>query len=1039
MQDWTRVRTIVAFFVFAQAAVAQVTTGSVSGYVLDPSHRPIPNARVSVRDSTRARARQTATDGSGYFRVTDLMPWTYQVSAAAEGFATAKAQPIDVAVDAHVRVDFQLSIPGNEQSLTVQATTAPIGSESSELGTVIGQERIAGLPLNQRDFLQLALLTPGVTTAAEGSEMASRGGFAMHANGAREEYNNFLLDGIDNNDPETNRYVLQPSVDSIQEFKIATNSYSAEYARNAGAQVNVITRSGSNELHGFAYEYLRNRLMDAANSFDQLGMAKLIRNQFGLGVGGPIVKNRTFLFANFDALRGREGFSHFGTVPTAAERRFDLSALPGAVKDPFNGAPFPANLIPSSRISPLANKVLDLYPLATGPGSSGNHFGQPVQRDANTQFNGRLDHNFSTTDRLTLRYSYGKKNLFEPFTQNSVELPGFGGYVYDTGHSAMIQHVHSFSAHAINSVIVGFNRSSRDVYPQNYQTDVNKLWGVSYLPTQSRDFGYPAINVAGFSLVGDVTQIPIERASTTYQLGDTFSIVQGAHGIKVGVDIRHTQLNGILDLLARGSMSFSGAISGFGISDLLLGYPSFAVQSQSNNPQTQRATATGAFVQDDWKLSRLLTLNLGVRYEYDSPPVDPNNRMSAFNLATGKIAQVGTNGISRSGLRPDRNNFAPRVGFAYSPAENTVIRGGYGFYYDAGMLTVNSAMYFNPPYFNIYAFFPTQTSLLTLANPFPLKSGYVPPASLSTLDPNLVSSYLQSWNLNVQHDVKAIGMFSLAYAGSKGTHLIHSFDLNQPLPGPGAVASRAPYPQYSNIFFVQSGANSNYHSLQLSFNRRLAKGLSVLAAYTFSKSIDDTSAFLSTTGDRNFPQNSHNYHAERGLSSFDAPQRAVVAYVYALPFHNAALRHFESAAIITRQSGQPFTPVLQFDNSNTGNTGGTFGSDHPNVIGNPSISNPSAAIWFNTAAFAVPPKYSFGTAGRNILRGPGLSSVDLSLSRKFKIAERLRLTFEAQAFNLFNRENLNLPNAFADNSATFGKIFSARAPRQVQLALRLTF
>jgi outer membrane receptor protein involved in Fe transport len=1032
-------RVVMVVLALVSSAAAQVTTGSVSGFVLDPSHRPIPNAGITVSDARRSLTRSATTDVTGYFRVADLPPAAYKLSAAAPGFVTTQSPEVQVAVDAQMRVDFNLAISGKEQSLTVQATAAAVASESSELGTVISQDRIAGLPLNQRDFLQLALLTPGVTTPVQGSELASRGGFAMHANGAREEYNNFLLDGVDNNDPVVNRYVLQPSVDSIQEFKIATNAYSAEYARNAGAQVNVITRSGANEIHGFGYEYLRNRQLDATNSFDQSGKAKLIRNQFGAGAGGPILKNRTFFFANFDALRGREGFSQFGTVPTAALRQFDLSSVPGNIIDPFTQAPFPGKTIPSSRISPLASRVLDLYPAATAPGNSGNYFGQPVERDANSQFNGRLDHRFNSADQLTLRYSYGKKDLFEPFTENSVQLPGFGDYVNDTGHSAMIQSMHSFSANAINSLFAGFNRASRNVQPQNYQTDVNKLWGVSYLPTQARDFGYPAINVAGFSQVGDVTQIPIARATTTYQVGDTFSLVWGAHAIKLGGDHRWVQNNGILDLLSRGSISFSGAISGSGISDLLLGFPSFAVQSQSNNPQTQRTASTGVFVQDDWKVSRRLTLNLGVRYEYNTPPVDPTDRMSAFNLSTGKATQVGTNGVTRSGFRPDRNNFAPRIGFAYSPTSSTVVRGGYGIYYDAGMLTVNSAMYFNPPYFNIYVFFPSATSLLSLSNPFPLKSGFVPPASLSTLDPNLVTSYLQSWNFNVQHDIATLGTFSLAYAGSKGTHLIRALDLNQPLPGPGPVASRAPYPQYSNIFFGESGSNSNYHSLQFSFNRRLAKGLSMLAAYTFSKSIDDMSAFLSTTGDRNFAQNSHNYRAERGLSSFDTPQRLVMAYVYSLPFRSALLRHFESGAIITAQSGQPFTPVLQFDNSNTGNTGGNFGSDRPNVNGSPWLANPSPAMWFNTAVFSVPKPYTFGSAGRNILRGPGTASVDLSISRKFQLAERTGLTFEAQAFNLLNRENLNLPNLFADNPATFGKIFSARAPRQVQIALRLHF
>ena len=1026
------------FLALVTGAAAQVTSGSISGYILDPSHRPVPAATVTVVDPAHSSSRTATSDATGYYRVADLNPSLYRASATAANFAPATASQIDVAVNAQVRVDFELALANRGQSVTVTAVQSPVSTESSELGATFGSARIQGLPLNQRDFLQLALLTPGVTTPVQASELSTRGGFAMHANGAREEYNNFLLDGVDNNDPDVNGYVLQPSVDSIQEFKIATNAYSAEFGRNGGAQVNVITRSGSNQVHGFAYEYLRNRHLDSTNSFDQSGGAKLIRNQFGAGLGGPAARNRTFYFVNFDALRGREGLSQYGTVPDAALRSFNLSGV-GPIIDPFTQSPFPGNTIPANRISPLASRILALYPDANGSGNAGNYYGQPVQRNTNSQFTGRLDHRFNDSSQLTLRYSYGDESLFEPFAETSVELPGFGDFVDDTGHSAMVHYLRSFGPRSINSLTLGMNRITRSVLPQNHNTDVNRLWGVNYLPDNPRDFGFPVIQVAGFSQVGDATQLPIQRADTTYQVGDTFSLVRGAHSIKVGGEIRHIQHNGVLDLLARGSISFSGAITGSGIGDLLLGFPTFSLQSQSNNPQTQRVTSTGAFLQDDWKVSRRLTLNLGLRYEYNSPPTDPTNRMSTLNLATGRIVQVGTNGVSRSGLQPDYNNFAPRAGFAWAVGPKTVVRGGYGLYYEAGMLTVNSAMYFNPPYFNIYVFFPSATSLLSISNPFPLTSGYVPPASLSTLDPKSVTGYMQSWNLNVQHDISGVGTFSLAYAASKGTHLIRSRDLNQPYPGPGDVSSRAPYPQYSNIFFAETGANSEYQSLQFSFNRRLARGLSMLAAYTFSKSMDDTSAFLGTFGDKNFPQNSHDARAEHALSSFDTPHRAVLAYVYQLPFRNLLLRNLESGAIITAQSGQPFTPVLQFDNSNTGNTGGTFGSDRPNVVGSTSLANPSAAMWFNTAAFAIPPKYSFGTAGRNILRGPGLATVDLSLHRRFILAERTSLNVEAQAFNLLNRENLNLPNLFADNPATFGRIFSARSPRQVQIALRLTF
>ena len=559
------------------------------------------------------------------------------------------------------------------------------------------------------------------------------------------------------------------------------------------------------------------------------------------------------------------------------------------------------------------------------------------------------------------------------------------------------------------------------------------------MPKRPSEFGLPGINVAGFSRVGDTTQLPIDRHTTTYQLHDDFSLIHGSHVMKIGFEERRLQLNGIVDVLPRGSLIFPGALSGTGLSDLLLGLPTLAIQAVADNTQTLRTSATNVYFQDDWKVRPNLTLNLGARYEYNSPPTDPTNRMSTFDIATGQLNQVGTNGTSRSGLRSDKNNFAPRVGFAWTPMQKLVVRGGYGIYYDAGTVEVNSALYYNPPYFTIRVYFPSEQGLLTLQNPFPSSNGFTPPASLNVLSPDIIDGYLQHWNMNVQREFSSIGTLSLAYAGSKGSHLIHSRDLNQPAPGPGDISSRAPYPQYSNIFFVESGGNSTYHSFQASFNRSLARSLSVWAVYTFSKSIDDTSAFLPTKSDRNFPQNSHNYHLEKGLSSFDTPHRAAISWIYRVPGRNWWNRNFETSAIMVAQSGQPFTPTLRFDNSNTGNTGGNFGSDRPNLLHNPSISNPGPLAWFDTSAFAIPAQYTFGSAGRNILRGPGVFTLDLALGRRFALTERAALKFEVEAFNILNRANFNLPEAFADEPTTFGRIFSAKAPRQIQLALRLSF
>jgi len=349
---------------------------------------------------------------------------------------------------------------------------------------------------------------------------------------------------------------------------------------------------------------------------------------------------------------------------------------------------------------------------------------------------------------------------------------------------------------------------------------------------------------------------------------------------------------------------------------------------------------------------------------------------------------------------------------------------------------VDSSLYFNPPFFTTSVYFPTSTSLLSLADPFATSNGYAPAAALSIISPNFKPAYVQQWNLNIQREVDRFGVISVTYAGAKGTDLPRSLDINQPNPGPNPIA---PYPNYSNILETESGGNSEYESLQVSFRRRLARGLSMLASYTFSKSIDDTSSFLPVPADQNVPQDSHNYRLERALSSFDVANVATIAFVYRIPGSSRWTRNFEISGIITDEGGQPFTPYLSIDNSNTGNTGGNFGQDRPNVVGNPALSNPSRQEWFDVNAFAIPPQYTFGNAGRNILWGPGLSSTDVSLRRTFIMRAESRLTGEIQAFNAFNRVNFNQPDAFADQPLTFGKIFSAKDPRQVQFALRFAF
>ena len=1069
--------------------LAQVSSGSILGYVYDPSGALITNANVTVADANHAVIRKTTTDSSGAYSVAELSPGVYSVAASSPGFGEITQSDIRVLVNTQTRTDFHLPIAGQKKTVEVTVLSPESQPQTSEVGTVIEQQQIESVPLSKRNFLELALLAPGVAPPVQNSELSSFGAFSMNAGGGREEANDFLLDGVDNNDPYVNRYGVEPPIESIQEFKVATNSYDAEYGRSSAGQVNVITRQGTNDFHGSAYDYLRNRVLDARNYFDQTETpAKLVRNQFGFSVGGPVVHNNTFFFASTDWFRDREGLSQESTVPTQAEEGGNLAGLcqtgfnvnglcnpppnPNPqnltavqIYNPLNGQPFQGNIIPSGDISPVAKNILQMFP---APSNSSIFDSSPVQRENDGFGTYRIDHRLSASGDLTARYSFTTVDLFEPWGGSSNGLasanvgPGFGDYVKDKVQNVMLQYRRVLSSRSVNTVSGSYGRFSRDVLPQNFNVNVGQLWDVTWLNVPPSGYGYPSVAVAGLSGVGDNTTYPIYRHTNTYQIEDQFAIDLGSHQLKFGGEFRELQLNGALSLFTRGSLSFSGAVTGQGpasecqntgvicgnaLADLLLGYPTFGLQSQGAVSINMRSQAYAAYAQDDWRVSRNLTLNVGLRYEYTRPPVSPDNQMYTLDpsVPTGKLVQVGTNGIPRSGIYSGGINFAPRIGFAWNAGKLFVVRGGYGIYYDSGMFEVNSAMFFNPPEFDLLAYFGT-----TLQNPF--EAGFAIPPQLAVVNPNLATPYVQQWNLTVERQLGSLGTLNLGYVGSKGTHLYETYDLNQPSPG-GAP----PGPNYGGIYYINSRANSEYNSLQATFNRPLGNHMSLWAAYTWSHSIDYQSAFSDTIADPNFPQNSYDLAAERANSSFDMRQRLVLTYVLQLPNGNRWTRNTEFHGITQIQSGQWFTPTLAFNNSETDNSapGQEVGSDRPNLIGDPNSGTCSngqpvrtAQCWFNTSAFAVATPGTFGDAGRNSLVGPGLATFDLSLMRRFNLSERFRLTAEAEAFNLFNRVNFNLPQAVQPLiqsgvpipvSPLFGEIASANPARQVQVALRLNF
>jgi hypothetical protein len=1041
--------------------LGQTHRASLRGIIYDPNSAVIPGATITVTNVETGESRSATTNNEGEYAIASLPAGAYELVVEKSPF-DKESKRIELLVNQVRREDVTLRV-GSPGIVIVEAPfEASLKKDTASLGAVIDNRQVTGLPLDGRNFYELSLLVPGAVPPAQGSAGSVRGDFAFSVNGAREDSNNFLLDGVYNLDPKLNTFGVRPSVDAIREFEMLTSTYDASFGRNPGAQINVISKSGSNDFHGSLFEFHRNAALDARNFFAPASepKPKYIRNQFGGALGGPIVRNHTFFFADYEGTRSREGITRITNVPTAEERVGNFShSLFGVPDMPFSDVPFDNGIIPSFFINPVGRAIAALYPLPNRNVPFQNFVSSPTQRDDNDSFDARVDHRLTDKADLTFRYSFGNRDLFEPFTGPSFALvPGFGDTVRRRSQNAMSALTWVLTPNLVNETRVAFSRVAAAVTQE--ASVLNSAVGLPAISPRARDLGLSFITVTGFSPLGDEGNNPQNSVTNVYQLLNNSSYVRGEHLIKFGIDFRFSQQNAFRDVESRGRLQFSpfGQITGNALGDLLLGFPLLASVARVDNPQQIRTESYNFYVNDSLRVTPRLTLVGGLRYEYNSPPVDKEDRATVYDVATKSLVPVGTNGVPRSGFEPDRNNFAPRVGFAWAigEAQATVLRGGYGVYYDQSALAPAEALYFNSPFFDNNIFFSLPGFPLTLNNPFPSFFPFPLPDSALAIQRDLRTGYMQHWNFNVERQIGAKSVLEVAYVGSKGTKLLTARDINQPQPGifpPGLPVVPRPNPGFDDINLLESRANSNYNALQARFQQRLARGFSTLASYTWSKSIDDASNFFSSAGDPNFPQNSYNVAAERGRSNFDVRHRLSVSYSYALPFGkgrqyltndgwlSTVVSGWETYGIVTVQSGRPFTVALlpEIDNSGTGRSILGFGAnDRPNLAGNPQLSNPSTDQWFNTAAFAFPAPGTFGNAGRNILDGPGYQTVNVSLMKNTNFSERVTLQFRAEAFNLLNHPNFNLPDNFL-GSPTFGRITSARDPRHIQFGLKLLF
>jgi hypothetical protein len=1059
----------------AVTVAAQTPSAGVTGRVTDATGAVIPGATIKVTNLDTNISQQAASNEAGDFVIPYLNPARYTLEAQAPGFRSYKQEAFTLVVSQTLRLDIRLEVGATSETVTITDAPTLLNTETSARGEVTTKDEIAELPLDGRNFSDLALLTGGVIPRGDGGD----GSFAV--NGARADNGGFLLDGMNNTQRRNTGVVINPPIESIQEFKMLTSGYSAEYGRYAGGMLTAVTKSGTNKFHGSAYEFLRNDLFDAKGYFDPEKL-KLRRNQFGATLSGPLVlpkiyngRNRTFFLFSWDSLREINGSAERALVPTPEMLRGDFSKAtdangrPLVIMDTVNRTPFPNNQIPASRFDPVAVKLLKYFPT---PNFSSGPFNFITQGNATNSFDSfgiKLDHTVRDKDRLTVGAFWRTRDSFNPIVSSRSPLPYFGSANTPNELLTYIRYLHTFTPTVYLEASANYSRrDNREVWP--YSSDSSD-WaaetgfkGGTNNPVAA---GPPYLILTGYMPIGPANDIPKIWAFNNYQYTGTLTWIRGAHSFKFGGDFLRMQYFSRNYGDTRGRVNFLGRFTGHPVADFMLGWiDSDRRQLDATGPYHLVSNYAG-FVQDDFKVSPTLTLNLGVRYDLMKQPKEKYGALAEFIPALGKIVVAGTgtmseadfnNRITSAGLaqyvvkasdvglpetivRNDWNNIAPRFGFAWRVFGNnkTVLRGGYGIFYGS------SSLYRMDEYSDTYPFGVTETfsrvtndpRRLTLSNPFPTDrrsfSGVT--SSFGQESDSPANQYLQSWNLALEREFGRGTVVELAYTGSKGTHLQRRYDINQ-AGRTQATSTVRPYPAFGSIQIINDGSNSIYNSGQLTVRRRFSKQLFVRGSYTWSKSIDESSNTGGTIA-FNFSaaQDSRNLKLERGRSDFDIGHAFAGSFIWAPTFARHWLaRDWQLAGTSTIYSGQPFTPRVATVNFANGE------ATRPDRIAKGTVDNPTPDRWFDRSAFVVVPtgSYRFGNSGRNILDGPGTIIINTSLSRRFRFGEGRSLQYRLEAFNLPNHPNFSLPENNVD-LITAGTIRRAKNSRNLQMGLRLEF
>jgi hypothetical protein len=1074
-----RLVVVLAFLLpFASPSFAQIDTGTIVGRVVDESGAVLPGVTVTATQNGTNVSSSTVTNGSGEYIFPGLRIGTYEIAAELQGFRRALQRDVTLNVQARVQVDLALAVGAVTEQVVVQAKTAILQTQSADIGNVVDERQVRDLPLLGRRYAELAFLTPGVVAAPAG--ISSRGEDTFfNANGNYATWNNYTLDGADNNSFSTNLQdrspqVVQPPVDALQEFKVQTRTYSAEFGRAAGAVINASVKQGTNAFRGGAFGFFRDEALNA-NTWDN-NRANRPKGQFdqqimGALLGGPIVRNKTFFFGDYQATRTTRQLTQTATVPTALMRTGDLSELAGTMNasNPFipagclNAA---AKTINPACIDPVARGLLALYPQPNVPGSGffpNNFISQGQLTNDINQFDVRVDHQLRAgRDSLFARYSFQQTDRIEPPTlEDPVASGDFASNILIRGQNAVGGYSKVFGSSVFSEFRVAYNRIRSDSVHPAFGIDANAQYGIKGVPNDPRFYGgLPHMPVARLARIGGPFFRPQFQTSEVFQFAENLTWQKGSHSMKFGLE-RRRDLVTYIDLRSlNGELNFpDGRYTNFGYGDFLLGLSSVQRLTLFHQPDLY-ADGWQAYAQDSWRVTPTLTLNYGLRYEAFTPLMDRDNLMTNIDPATGEIILAQDGSVyDRALVQRDLDDFGPRVGVAWTPTARMVLRGGFGvFYQQTDRYGSESQLGLNLPQLvdaAISADAPTQAPAFTFAQGFtPLNAATVNRSVVQwrIQDPDQDTPVVYQFSVGPEFQLSDTMVAGVEYVGNRTRNGRRLRNLNEGIvtqPGVGGVVY--PYAQYGygNAFLEQIVTNgrADYDSLQLRLQRRMSNGLAFTGAYTWSKAMGDFLDHLSVGGGAtgNFPLTAYDMSRDYGLLAFDIPHRFVGSFIYELPVGEgkaynpggvagALLRDWSVNGILTLSDGRPFT-VTANDRVNTGqgriNRASCVGDPQPDGF------DPTLDRWFDTSAFVTNAPFTYGNCANNTVRGPGSKSMNLSIFRSLAIGAAQRLEFRLETFNLFNWVNFGFPGANVDNANAFGRITSSLGdPREVQLAVK---